>query len=212
MDYGYFEVDDVKKVVLTIVDAGTAYGEGATVQSRNLEVAWEAPERCWICIHGQPRAVSGGDEFNNKQFRTLLLSRGIEFHLRPARRSNKIVIVERKHGTVKRILERLAADSTKSSPELLIARSLFSLTSSLGRTFCPLSSRRAAIGLASYPPHVAMSHRPYLTLMQNNVRLVLYTECFVSARPVPSSLDDPRLAPLFFTTTDSRKTMKRTNG
>lgn len=101
MDNGYFDVRGAKHIVLSMVDVGTTYAEGGLVEARNMEVSWECIECVWICSHCQSRAISGGDEFNNRQFTKRLQSREATFYPRPARRSNKIGIVERKHGTAK---------------------------------------------------------------------------------------------------------------
>lgn len=78
--YAYFDIDHRKHVVLSIVDTGTAYGEGVIVLSRNMETTPEIIERAWVGCHRQLRRVSGGAEFNSKQFVERFKSREIQFH------------------------------------------------------------------------------------------------------------------------------------
>lgn len=69
-----------------------------------------------------PRYISGGDEFNTAKFKAFTNSCAINFKPRPPRRANKIGIVERKHGTIKRILERLQQDEHDTGDSVILSR------------------------------------------------------------------------------------------
>lgn len=79
----------------------------------------------WIYNHGSPRILSADDEFNRSVITNALKSQEIELKPRPTRRHNKCGLVERKNGTMKKIVERLANSDEQSDVELLVSKAAF---------------------------------------------------------------------------------------
>lgn len=96
--------------MLHLFGTGTAYYEAAIVEDRKTTTITAIVESHWFSRHGAPRYASGDDEFDadtRKRLGIFFESRGILFKSRPVRRQYKIGIIERKHGTLRRIIERL---------------------------------------------------------------------------------------------------------
>lgn len=149
MDFMYCFIRGTRHVVLHFVDSGTAYSEAVIVANRNMDIIIESFEKEWINRHGTPEFVCGDDEFDGTKKRKLgdfLKSRGINLRPRPVRRHNKMGIVERKHATVKRILERLQSDESEATDGVVLSRAVF-----FSNCFCGnhlLSSFQQAKGYA----------------------------------------------------------------
>lgn len=128
LEYTYIEISGNKHVILHIVDAGTEYSETAIVTDRRMATAVKSIDIIWLNRHGEPRWISADDEFDATQKRTLksfIEARGIQFKARPVRRHNKVGIAERKHGTLKRVLERLQMDLTDADDATILSRATF---------------------------------------------------------------------------------------
>lgn len=100
----------------------------AIVPSLNMYVKNGTFETEWIDRHGAPESVSGDDEFDGTEKRKLglfLESCNIMLRPRPVRRNSTLGILERKHSTVKRILERLQSDKSEATDAVLLSRALF---------------------------------------------------------------------------------------
>lgn len=100
------------------------YGEGVIVTSRTMAAAWEALEVGWVDMHGCLRTISSRDEFIDMGFRQHLQVDDITFNPHPPRRTNMIGNVERTHGTIKAILERLEHDDTHVSDDVILRRAV----------------------------------------------------------------------------------------
>lgn len=149
MDFMYCMIRGTRHVVIHFVDSGTAFSEAVIVPGRHMDVIIGAIEKEWINRHGAPRFMSGDDEFDGtkkKKLGAFLESRNIGMKARPVRRHNKLGIVERKHATIKRILERLQLDKSETSDSILLSRAVF-----FSNCFCGshlLSSFQLAKGYA----------------------------------------------------------------
>ena len=69
--------------------------------------------------------VSADDEYNRKKLLCFLDTHDITFKPRPARRHNKVGIVERKNGTLKEIIRRLDTDISTADAYLIAKRATF---------------------------------------------------------------------------------------
>lgn len=110
---------------MNLTDAGCGYSELATPRIAACQTIITTIETEWILRHGAPLSISADDEFNRKPLRTYLAAHDIGFRSHPARRYNKVGIVERKNGTIKRILAKLEDESSDASAETIIARAVF---------------------------------------------------------------------------------------
>lgn len=99
--FTYCVVRSRKRMIMVITDAGTGYSAAQIVQNKNMNLIVEKLDCMWMCMHGAPHSVSADDEYNRKQLTNFLRSHDIQFKPRPARRHNKIGIVERKKRDVK---------------------------------------------------------------------------------------------------------------
>lgn len=124
-DFTYLTIRGHVYPALHIVDTGTGYSALKIVQSRRAEILVNNLDIAWVFEHGAPEALSADDEFNRTPIRNALKCRSIQFNPRPARRHNKCGIVERKNGTVKRILEKLTNADSVSCPDLLVAKACY---------------------------------------------------------------------------------------
>lgn len=124
-DFTYLTVREHVYTSIHIVDVGTGFSEIKIVDTRRADRLIEELDAIWICAHGAPEALSGDDEFNRAPIRSALQIRGIRFKPRPSRRHNKCGIIERKNGTIKRILERLVKADGVSNVNILLARACF---------------------------------------------------------------------------------------
>jgi hypothetical protein len=81
-------------------------------------------ELCWIYIHGPPAECSGDPEFDNSSFRPYLERHDIIYKPRPARRHNKVGLVESGHSSNKLLARRLSQDLDNAS-KVLVRRPSF---------------------------------------------------------------------------------------
>lgn len=125
VDFTFLQVRGTKYTLMHMVDTGTGFSEGTLVSNRDAKTMCSVLDTEWINRHGEPRALSADDEFNNRTIERYLKSRAIQFKPRPARRHNKIGLMERKKGVVKRILEKLQFDQTECTDAELISRAIF---------------------------------------------------------------------------------------
>lgn len=124
-DFMFVEIRKSRYCVLHIVDAGTRYSECIIVGKRCGEEMVIAMETGWLLRHGAPRRFSADSEFSKGPMRKFLGTHNITLAERPVRRHNKTGIIERKHRTVKNILERLQNDISNASDATLLARATF---------------------------------------------------------------------------------------
>ena len=96
--------------VLHLVDVSSGFSATALVPSRDIDVAARTIEKIWISIHGAPAKLSGDPEFVNNKFLKLMDRFSISVEPRPARRHQKIGVVERKHSIVRTLTQRIFKD------------------------------------------------------------------------------------------------------
>lgn len=137
IDFYWFTIKGEKTCVLNLTDTNTGYSEMVIAPSTKMIFVIKAIETYWICRHGSPSALSADDEMHNKILLQFLVSHNITFKPRPAgpQQHTKIGIVERKNGTVKRILERIesentTADRNHTSPSSAALKHVFRIRSS----------------------------------------------------------------------------------
>ena len=114
-----------KHILLVMTDTGTRYTEAATVRDRSIPTMIDTYERFWLCRHGASKRISADDEYNRRSLMRYLETHDVAFHARPTRRHNKLGIVERKNGTLKNVLRRLAMIHSNASIETLVTRATF---------------------------------------------------------------------------------------
>lgn len=149
VDFTFPMIRGKKVTQLHLVDAGTSYSDTVPVPSRDHSVVSLAFQLAWLDRHGAPKRVSGDDEFNRRPFRSFLETHGVTFKPRPARRHNKVGIVERKNGTFKRILDKLQFEqSTADTSQLL------SLATFLSNIFCGSRTLSAFELVRDYHPSI----------------------------------------------------------
>lgn len=124
-DFTWVKIRDSKHVVLHAVDAGTGYSETVIMQARNAREMSNELERIWIYNHGSPSSFSSDFEFDTKAMASFLESHGIENKPRAVRRHNKTGVVERKHRTLKVIVEKIGAEATKTFDATILSRATF---------------------------------------------------------------------------------------
>lgn len=107
---------------MNMTDTGTGYSELALTRSRSMDTVISVLEGYWVCRHGAPQAISADDEYNRKPLRAYLRSHNIQFKTRPARRHNKIGIVERKNRTLKAILSKLNDEKSSATVQIILSR------------------------------------------------------------------------------------------
>lgn len=88
-------------------------------------------ETIWVLRHGARQYFSADMEFTKNVMTRFLISHDMALNERQVLRRNKTGIVERKHQTVKVILERLQLDATTASDSTHLSRGTF-----LSNTFC----------------------------------------------------------------------------
>ncbi len=76
-----------------------------------MYIAATAFVRMWIHSHGPPKPVSGDREFVNPPFKAMLTMHGTELEERPARRHNKIGIVESRNNAIRLFFQTILKDS-----------------------------------------------------------------------------------------------------
>lgn len=108
----FFFIPEVHKgPILHIVDVHSGYSCAVPVPDRDMERAALNLELHWINHHGCPNIISGDPEFFNEKFQRALKYFGIKHRPLPARRHNKLGVVERKNSVVRGIAQRLRKDS-----------------------------------------------------------------------------------------------------
>lgn len=135
-----------KYAVLHAVDGATSYSEAVISSSRSTDSIAAALEVIWILRHGALSSFASDEEFQTRPMQIFLSYHYISLCERPVRRHNKSGVVERKNGTVKRILERLQHDNSTASDATLLARA--TLLSNVFSGSKLLSSFELAIGYA----------------------------------------------------------------
>lgn len=93
-----------------------------------MNTAIKVIEDTWINRHGATVSISADDELDatqKREFKSFLESRRIVFKPRPIRRHNKLVIADRKHGTLKRVLENMQLDNTNADDATILSRATF---------------------------------------------------------------------------------------
>ena len=107
----YFFIKEFSNVpILHIVDTATGLSSAEIVSSRDKKLAASSIERCWFNVHGPPLSLAADPEFDSIAFRDFLHRYSCKFEGRPARRHNKMGIVERRNATVRLFVERLLHD------------------------------------------------------------------------------------------------------
>lgn len=91
---------------------------------RSAQVISATLEALWLLRNGAPLKFSADTEFKKGPMKRFLLSHNISLNERPVRHHNKTGIIERKHRTVKTILERLQHDVTTASDSILLSRAI----------------------------------------------------------------------------------------
>lgn len=125
-DFLFVKIRKVTYTVIHFTDTGTAYSEGTIVEDRKQTTIIREFERTWLYRHGAPNYLSADDEFHRPTIVSSLAQRGVSVKPRPARRHNKVGIIERKNGTVKRIIEKLQMDDTiLDDAGTIISKSMF---------------------------------------------------------------------------------------
>lgn len=125
IDFTWCEIRGKKCIILVITDAGTGYTEARIVSHKNIDTIISILETTWIYTHGAPIRVSADDEYNRKKLADFLSVHDMQFQPRPARRHNKVGIVERKNGTLKTIIRRLDHDISTADDDTILARATF---------------------------------------------------------------------------------------
>lgn len=129
----FFFVSELSKSpILHFVDVSTAFSAAQLMDSREMDNAVRSFESQWINIHGAPTHVSADVEFLNK-FAKQLHYFGIKFKPTPARRHNKLGVVERKNSVVRLLIQRLVKDGSYASasravsitPDELLSRATY---------------------------------------------------------------------------------------
>ena len=124
-DFFWCTIREKRYIVFNITDTNTSYSEVCIATNRSVALMTENIENNWICRHGAPAAFSADYELDKAALRRFLSRHGIEFSPRPSRRHNKVGVVERKNGTIKRILSKLENEPSSAAPEALIIRANF---------------------------------------------------------------------------------------
>jgi len=97
--------------ILHMTDVHTGFSVTSLQPTREMDIAAKAFELKWINNHGAPEVVSGDVEFLNSKFSSSLRYFHIMFEARPARRHNKLGVVERKNAVVRLIVQRFSKDA-----------------------------------------------------------------------------------------------------
>ena len=123
VDFLYVDGD----IILHLCDSGHGYSDGEEVTDRSLKQAAIIFERKWIHVHGAPEIVAADPEFNRGDFKALLRRHTIQFSSRPARRHQKIGVVERKNSTLRHIQQKMQKSPQVDAlgKQTLISRAFF---------------------------------------------------------------------------------------
>lgn len=116
-----------KTMMLHAVDTGTSYSELMVITNRGLANMLAALDKIWCLADGAPKIFKGDQEFNKKELKVWMKSRGCEFISLPSRRHNKTGFVERKSRVIKDALEKLDQDVLHAKLNIRHKLSLVSL-------------------------------------------------------------------------------------
>jgi len=118
IDFNYEIIVDVmylvKRPVLHVVDAATAFQAGRFLRSMSAKDAWEALRECWIDTYlGPPDVVThdAGTNFDSAHFRAETKLLGITAHQIPVEAHWSIGKVEEYHAPVRRAFEIIIAEA-----------------------------------------------------------------------------------------------------
>lgn len=125
IDFMYTKLRGTRYTVMTLTDVGTGFTELCICSDRKMETIVKTVETVWVCQHGAPTAISSDDEYNRAPLRKYLSTNSILFKPRPARRHNKLGVVERKNGVVKAILSKLNKEHSNTDAVTLVSRAAF---------------------------------------------------------------------------------------
>lgn len=64
LELSFCNIREAKRVVLKIVDEGTAYYETPIVKDRHITTTTAAIEEIWLSRHGAPRSLYADDGFD----------------------------------------------------------------------------------------------------------------------------------------------------
>lgn len=124
-DFTWVEIKGTKHVVLHAVDAGSGFLETLIVPARNSREMVSGLDRIWISRHGAPASFASDFEFDRKPMQSFLALHNIHRGPRPVRRHNKTGVVERKHRTLKALVQRLQAERSDTSDATILNRATF---------------------------------------------------------------------------------------
>lgn len=88
------KINEIIYTVISYVDAGTGYSEGAAVKDRKGTTLIKELKRLWIDRQGGPNYLSVEDEFNSVNITAAIQQIGIQYKPRPELRRKKIGVVE----------------------------------------------------------------------------------------------------------------------
>ncbi len=100
-----------REPILHAREKATGYAATVSLPNRDMGVVANAFVRLWIISHGSPKLVSADVEFVSAPFKDVVRNHGILFEERPARRHNKIGIVESGHNGIRLFVQRLLKDA-----------------------------------------------------------------------------------------------------
>lgn len=121
-DFAFFNARSAKYCTLHIFDSGTGYIWTAIVGRRSFEVMGNTMELLWTLKHGTSQKFSAGSESTKGPMRPFLSSLSTVLVERPVWSHNKLRFAERKHRSVRLLLERLQSDVTTAFSTVLMAR------------------------------------------------------------------------------------------
>lgn len=107
--------------ILHMVDKATSMSATALMPSRNIDEAAKMITTRWFDIYGAPTVLSADPEFRKNSITSLCTDHNVTYEPRPARRHNKIGIVESNNKPVRLMVQRLL----KSEAHRRSSRGLF---------------------------------------------------------------------------------------
>lgn len=127
VDFLFVRIKGTIYCVIHFCDAGTAYYEGAVVKDRKSNTILNQFDQLWNHRHGAPNHISGVDEFTRAVLEKGFLNRGVILKPGPSKRHNKVGIVERRNGIIKKIVEELQMDNSNrhEDTEMIITKAIF---------------------------------------------------------------------------------------
>ena len=109
-DIVYWTHGTKQYMILNCVDLSISYSKLGLLRHRSIPHILSVFERIWIHANGKSMNVVMGSEFHKEVVSTWFSKRDIKLSPIPARRHNKVGVVERKNRVVKDVLERLDSD------------------------------------------------------------------------------------------------------